>query len=149
MISNFVENILNNELEKIEERWEKSAEYNQIIKVYNESYAKVLNNLPKELAFKLIDELEGAFNSMCSAACKYHYKQGLKDGIDIFKKIKSFNIEDRKESISPVLRTVEIEKKYNEMIKNKVPTHVLNKEEYIYRKAFEEGRQEGYREAIH
>lgn len=148
MIKNFIDVMMESLLERTEVEWENSKNYKEIMKDYGENYAKVLNNLPEELGCKLIGNLEDAFNFLCAKACEYYYKQGLKDGVDIFKEFKGFNIEEKEKPIFPVSRAAEIEKEYNEMIKNEVPTHVSNKGECIYRKAFEDGRKEGYKEAL-
>lgn len=149
MIKSFINNFLDEVMEKIQKEFEETKEYEEALKPYDENYAKVLNTLPKDQAFEIIDGLECSFNNLCAITRNYFYKQGLKDGVEMFKTFKATNVEFSEECISPLIRSAGIGREYREKVKEKAPIGCLNIEEYIYKKAFEEGKKAGYRQALY
>lgn len=86
----YAKNTLNNQIEKAEEEFEKTKEYEELLEKYQNNYEHVRQALPKEKSFELIDNMEEAFNKLCEAACEYFYKQGVRDNKLIDNLIKIF-----------------------------------------------------------
>lgn len=125
-------------------------EYRQCIDSCVKQYQKIKSYLPDDEAFSLMDELDSSFAVMERTSNIFYYKQGIKDGITLFKKLRSsgvIKVNSYSQTFNPYKYSYEFEKEYNQL-NEREKAQYKNLAHYMYIKAYEKGFKDGHKEAL-